>query len=136
MCLRVETPDEVRVDTTTDERHHDLLRGSKPNLINKDSTVEHPNRRRPSNTTQHPDLRKSSGVDNVSTSSINSSAVAVALRADVYIQDIFDDSKAFDAFIKSIHTTTTTTTTQQQTSSEINNNHSNNNTNNSSYNST
>eukprot|EP01036_Dinobryon_divergens_P029308 gene29308-38382_t len=105
--LDIATPDEVRVDTTTDERHHDLVppnAGSKPNLTNKDSTVEHPNRRRPntstSNTTQHPDLRRSSGVDNVNSSSINSSAVAVALRADVYIQDIFDDSKAFDAFIK------------------------------------
>ena len=93
LCLRVETPDEVRAADATDKVHPDLsISSSSPNLRRPSTTTgEQPNLRRTSG--EHPDL----GVG-------ISSAVAVAVRADVFVQDIFDDSKAFDAFIKSIQT--------------------------------
>lgn len=51
-----------------------------------------------------PDEVKLDGQSQSNSHGSNLPPCAVAVRADICIQDIFDDSKAFDAYIKSIQT--------------------------------
>lgn len=109
LCLRVETPDEVRAADAIDKEHPDLSISSTPPNLRRPSATSggwHPKLRRPSTTSgEPPDL------------GVGISAVAVAVRADVFVQDIFDDSKAFDAFIKSMQANSETHNTSSSSSS-------------------
>jgi hypothetical protein len=125
LCLRVETPDEVRAADATDKEHPDLSILSTPPNLRRPSTTrgEHPNLRRPSTTSGglHPNLRRPSTTSGEPPDlGVGISAVAVAVRADVFVQDIFDDSKAFDAFIKSMQANSETHNTSSSSSSTYN----------------